>query len=157
MGLLWSDADVSRSAMRSSLEKTEFKTPVSSPCATVSRRERNRASEQVFKGIPCAVAVVVDPCVKVPYYSDMRSMMETEKGVDIVSVLTPSGWHAKHVLQLAQYGKPIVVEKPMALTLDDADSMIAACDTNHVRLFVVKQNRFNLPVLKLREAIESGR
>ena len=94
---------------------------------------------------------------KVPYYSDMRSMMEAEKGVDIVSVLTPSGWHARHVLMLAQYGKPIVVEKPMALTLDDADSMISACDANHVRLFVVKQNRFNLPVLKLREAIESGR
>ncbi len=93
----------------------------------------------------------------VPYYTDMTAMMDKEKGVDIVSVLTPSGMHAHHVIKLAQYGKPIVVEKPMALTLDGADSMIAACDKNLVRLFVVKQNRFNLPVLKLREALEAGR
>ena len=45
----------------------------------------------------------------------------------------------------------------MALTLEDADKMIEACDRNGVRLFVVKQNRYNLPVQKLREALESGR
>ena len=44
-----------------------------------------------------------------------------------------------------------MVEKPMALTIDDADKMIAACDYNNCRLFVIKQNRFNLPVQKLRE------
>ncbi len=93
----------------------------------------------------------------VPYYTNPDEMMEKGKGIDIVSVLTPSGLHAGQVRELAQYGKPIVVEKPMALTLDDADSMIAACDRNHVRLFVVKQNRFNLPVLKMREALEAGR
>jgi len=49
------------------------------------------------------------------------------------------------------------VEKPMALTLDDADAMIKACDVNGCRLFVVKQNRFNVPVVKLREAVEAGR
>jgi UDP-N-acetyl-2-amino-2-deoxyglucuronate dehydrogenase len=94
---------------------------------------------------------------QVPHYLDMAAMMEEENGIDIVSVLTPSGSHAEHVIHLANYGKPIVVEKPMALTLDDADSMISACDQNHVRLFVVKQNRFNLPVIKLREALEAGR
>jgi predicted dehydrogenase len=45
----------------------------------------------------------------------------------------------------------------MALTLDDADEMIRSCDQHGVRLFVVKQNRFNVPVLKLREALEAGR
>jgi predicted dehydrogenase len=45
----------------------------------------------------------------------------------------------------------------MALVLDDADRMIRACDENGVRLFVVKQNRFNVPVQKLREALEAGR
>lgn len=60
-------------------------------------------------------------------------------------------------LELAQYGKHIVVEKPMALTLSDADRMIAACDAARIRLFVVKQNRLNVPVMKLREALEAGR
>ena len=58
---------------------------------------------------------------------------------------------------LADYGKHILVEKPIALTLDDVDRMITACDRNAVKLFVVQQNRFNVPVLKLREALEAGR
>ncbi len=76
---------------------------------------------------------------------------------DVVVVLTESGRHAEHVLELARYGRDIVVEKPMALTLEDADAMIRACDGAGVRLFVVKQNRFNVPVVKLREALEKGR
>lgn len=92
----------------------------------------------------------------VPYYIDMDEMMEKES-IDVVSVLTESGNHAKHVINLAKYGKHIVVEKPMALTLDDADDMIMACQKNSCRLFVVKQNRFNVPVIKLREALENGR
>ena len=92
----------------------------------------------------------------VAHYSSMQTMMEAEE-IGAVSVLTPSGLHARHVIELSRYGKPIVVEKPMALTLTDADRMIEACDKNSCRLFVVKQNRFNRPVWKLREAIDSGR
>ena len=92
----------------------------------------------------------------VPAYTDMDEMMRSE-GLDAVSVLTESGLHAEHVIRLAAYGKHIIVEKPMALTLDDADAMIRACDENDCRLFVVKQNRFNVPVVKLREALEAGR
>lgn len=89
-------------------------------------------------------------------YDDMHDMMRSEKP-DVVSVLTESGSHAQHVVALAPYGADIVVEKPMALTLDDADRMIEACDRNGVRLFVVKQNRFNLPVVQLRKALDAGR
>jgi UDP-N-acetyl-2-amino-2-deoxyglucuronate dehydrogenase len=91
-----------------------------------------------------------------PYYTDMDEMMK-KQSVDVVSVLTESGNHAKHVINLAKYGKHIVVEKPMALTLEDADQMINACDKNNCKLFIIKQNRFNVPVLKLRQALESGR
>jgi predicted dehydrogenase len=92
----------------------------------------------------------------VPYYTDMREMMERTP-VDVVSVLTESGRHAAHVTALVKYRKHIIVEKPMALTLDDADAMIKACDLAGVKLFVVKQNRFNVPVVKLRQALEAGR
>jgi predicted dehydrogenase len=74
-----------------------------------------------------------------------------------VVVLTESGNHAKHVIELARHKKHIIVEKPMALTIDDADAMIEACAANGVKLFVVKQNRFNVPVVKLREALDAGR
>jgi UDP-N-acetyl-2-amino-2-deoxyglucuronate dehydrogenase len=102
------------------------------------------------------LAKAIGERMNVPAYVDMDAMM-TGEDVDVVVVLTPSGLHAEHVIRLAKYGKHIVVEKPMALRLDDADAMIKACDSYHCRLFVVKQNRFNLPVLKLREVMESGR
>lgn len=92
----------------------------------------------------------------VDWYQSIDEMMSRARP-DVVSVLTPSGLHCEHVLQLAPFGKHIVVEKPMALTLDDADAMIAACDAHNCRLFVVKQNRFNVPVVKLREAMETKR
>lgn len=92
----------------------------------------------------------------VSHYTDMHQMMQSED-VDVVVVLTESGNHAQNVIELARYGKHIVVEKPMALTLDAADAMISACDQAGLKLFVVKQNRFNVPVVKLREALDHGR
>ncbi|MBU1013788.1 MAG: Gfo/Idh/MocA family oxidoreductase [Bacteroidetes bacterium] len=92
----------------------------------------------------------------IPYYTDMDNMMLLED-IDVVSVLTESGNHAQNVINLAKYGKHIIVEKPMALTLDDADRMIVACMESGSKLFIVKQNRFNVPVLKLKEALDTHR
>lgn len=92
----------------------------------------------------------------VPWFTDFHEMMAAIP-CDAVSVLTESGLHARHTIDLAAYGKHIVVEKPMALTLSDADRMIAACDRAGVKLFVVKQNRLNRPVVALRHALEAGR
>ena len=86
----------------------------------------------------------------------MHEMMK-EDSIDVVVVLTESGLHAQHTIELAPHGAHIIVEKPMALTLDDADKMIEACDNHGVKLFVVKQNRFNVPVVQLRKALENGR
>lgn len=94
----------------------------------------------------------------VPHFGSFEKMMnEYGNNIDVISVLTPSGMHAEHTICAAKYGKHIVVEKPMALTLTDADRMIRACDANAVKLFVVKQNRYNFPVQKLRKAIEEER
>lgn len=98
---------------------------------------------------------VSDP-LGIPYYTDYHEMLKREQ-IDVVNVLTPSGLHGAHVLEIVKYGPHIVVEKPMALTLDDADRMIEACDLAGVKLFVVKQNRYNLAVQQLRKAIDEGR
>jgi predicted dehydrogenase len=92
----------------------------------------------------------------VPWYADMQRMA-SEVAADAYVILTESGHHAEHAIALAPHGRHIVVEKPMALTLADADAMIESCDRHGVKLFVVKQNRFNVPVVKLREALEGGR
>jgi len=91
----------------------------------------------------------------VKYFSDMHVMMKSID-VDIVVVLTESGNHAKHVIELASYGKHIIVEKPMALSLSDADEMIKACKIFNCKLFVVKQNRFNKAIVRLRERLDSN-
>ncbi|MTI59424.1 MAG: Gfo/Idh/MocA family oxidoreductase [Firmicutes bacterium] len=93
----------------------------------------------------------------IPYYTNYDKMLQNEN-IDVVNILTPSGFHAEHTIDIVKkYKKHIVCEKPMALKLKDADNVIRVCDENGVRLFVVKQNRYNLPVQKLREALEKGR
>ena len=92
----------------------------------------------------------------VPAYYELAQLLE-QRDVDVVSVLTPSGLHPIHAIAIAKAGKHVIVEKPMALRLEDADAMIEACDAAGVKLFVVKQNRFNVPVVKAREALDAGR
>ncbi|QDQ25729.1 Gfo/Idh/MocA family oxidoreductase [Chitinimonas arctica] len=133
-------------------------------CGRIAKRHSELLGyEQIPNARLAAVCDIVESKARkigvefsVPHYLDMHEMMRQEK-IDVVVVLTESGRHAEHVVALAQYGKHIVVEKPMALTLDDADAMIRACDRAGVKLFVVKQNRFNVPVVKTREALEAGR
>lgn len=92
----------------------------------------------------------------VPAFYDIDAFLSQED-VQAVSVLTPSGMHPAHTVAVAKAGKHVIVEKPMALRLQDADDMILACDAAGVKLFVVKQNRFNVPVVKAREALDAGR
>ena len=89
----------------------------------------------------------------IPYYLQIEEMMENHS-IDVAVVLTPSGLHAEHVIRLTKFSCDIVVEKPMALTVDESNEMIKMCKKNSNKLFVVKQNRFNKPIIKLREAIE---
>jgi len=94
----------------------------------------------------------------VPYYAGYDEMLKNHPEVDVVSILTESGNHASHTIDIVKkYRKHVIVEKPMALNLSKADQMIRVCDEHGVKLFVVKQNRYNLPVMKLREALEQGR
>jgi UDP-N-acetyl-2-amino-2-deoxyglucuronate dehydrogenase len=133
-------------------------------CGRIAKRHSELLGlNQIPRARLCAVcdikpdrAAAIGSTMQVPHYTDMHDMMRSET-IDVVVVLTESGLHADQVMALAPYGKHIVVEKPMALALADADRMILACDRAGVKLFVVKQNRFNVPVLKLREALDAGR
>lgn len=133
-------------------------------CGRIAKRHAELLGLNQIEGAKLAAVCDLEPSkataigerFSVPHYTDMHAMMQSEN-IDAVVVLTESGNHARNVVELAQYGKHIIVEKPMALTLDDADAMIRSCDNAGVKLFVVKQNRFNVPVVKLREALEQGR
>jgi UDP-N-acetyl-2-amino-2-deoxyglucuronate dehydrogenase len=76
---------------------------------------------------------------------------------DVVSVCTPSGMHAAQGALAAHAGKHVITEKPMAISLGQADELVRASDDAGVFLFVVKQNRLNPPIQLLRRAVDKGR
>ena len=92
----------------------------------------------------------------VPALYDLDDLLGRDD-IDAVSVLPRAACIRRMLSRCAKAGKHVIVEKPMALRLEDADAMIRACDQAGVKLFVVKQNRFNVPVVKAREALEAGR
>lgn len=133
-------------------------------CGRIAKRHAELLGTGQIAGAQLVAVSDIDPTradayatrYQVPGYSSIEAML-AQGDIDAVSVLTPSGLHAEHAVLVAQSGRHVVVEKPMALTLPDADRMIAAADAAGVRLFVVKQNRFNVPVVKAREALDAGR
>lgn len=88
-------------------------------------------------------------------YSDYRELLRDPE-IEIISICTPSGLHAKIAIAAMNAGKHVLVEKPMAMSLYEADAMIAAAEKNRVKLGVVHQNRFNKAIVKLRRTLEEG-
>ncbi|MBI9097597.1 MAG: Gfo/Idh/MocA family oxidoreductase [Spirochaetaceae bacterium] len=96
--------------------------------------------------------------IGVPAFKSIKEMMNAiSDDIDIISILTPSGIHFKNVIELVDYGKPLIIEKPIALRLEEADEILHACDSHNVKIFVVHQNRYNAPIIQAREALEKGR
>lgn len=89
-------------------------------------------------------------------YTDYKEMLEKED-IDAISICTESGYHSTHAIDCLSAGKHVLVEKPMALSLADADEMIKLAKNKDLKLGVCHQNRFNPPVQKLRRAIEEKR
>src|SRR5262249_2186996 len=102
-------------------------------------------------------AAAIGNKLDVPHFTDLDAMLTSVPQIEVVNILTPTGYHAEHAVKVAGYRKHVVVEKPMALPLEDADAMILACDRAGTRLFVVKPVRFNPPVQRLRRVLEAGR
>ncbi len=89
-------------------------------------------------------------------YTDYRRLLD-RADVDIVSICTPSGLHADMAVAALQAGKHVVLEKPMALSLADADRVIRAAAQGARKLCVVLQNRYNPPMQELKQVVDSGR
>ncbi len=93
---------------------------------------------------------------KTKLYSDYRQMLEEEKP-NLVAIATDSGSHAAIALDALAAGCHVLIEKPVALSLADADALILAAKQANVRVAVCHQNRFNPAVIKLRKALDAGR
>lgn len=127
-------------------------------CGRIAQRHAGILSELDCLSAVCDIdtekCVALAEKYHVGWYSNMETMMERVQP-DIVTICTPSGMHADHVVTLAPYGADIIVEKPLALTLEDVDRAVEACAAAGVRLCTVKQNRYNVAVVKTKEALDT--
>ncbi|MBI9107186.1 MAG: Gfo/Idh/MocA family oxidoreductase [Spirochaetales bacterium] len=89
-------------------------------------------------------------------FTDYKKLLADIKP-DIVTIATESGYHPQITVDALEAGCHVICEKPMALSIKDADWMIETADKCGKKLAVSFQNRFNAPVVKTREALEAGR
>ena len=89
-------------------------------------------------------------------HRSLAAMLRTTTA-DLVVLTTPSGLHPEQAVQVAQSGRHVMTEKPMATRWHDGVRMVKACDDANVRLFVVKQNRRNATLQLLKKAVEQDR
>lgn len=90
-------------------------------------------------------------------YYTIEDLLEKAVSVDVVSVCSPNGHHASHSIKALKAGFHVLCEKPMAINVHDCGDMIKTAEQYNKRLFAIKQNRFNPPIVAIKQAIEEGR
>jgi len=90
-------------------------------------------------------------------YQDIDSLLQNHKEIDVIAVCSPNGLHAEHSIKALKAGFHVLCEKPMALNVQDCGEMINTAEKANKRLFIVKQNRFNPPVVAVKKLLEEGR
>ncbi len=94
--------------------------------------------------------------VDIKRYTDYKQMIQENK-IELVSIATESGLHAEIALYCVEKGIHVIIEKPMAMSLQDADKIISLSEQKQVKVCACHQNRFNVAVQEMRKALEAGR
>lgn len=89
-------------------------------------------------------------------YTDYHELLEKER-LDLVAIATESGKHAQIALDCMDYGCNLIIEKPIALSIEDADAIIEKAKEKNLIVSACHQNRFNKSILKIRDTLERGR
>jgi oxidoreductase GFO/IDH/MOCA family len=89
-------------------------------------------------------------------YTDYEEMLQKEKP-ELVAIATESGKHAEIALRCMDFGCNLIIEKPIALSIEDADKIIEKSNRLNLKVCANHQNRFNKSIQKIREALEKNR
>ncbi len=92
----------------------------------------------------------------VPWYTDYHEMLEKERP-ELVAIATESGKHAVIALDCIDVGCNLIIEKPIALSLSEADEIIRRARENGIKVCANHQNRFNKSIQKIRDSVDRGR
>jgi predicted dehydrogenase len=90
------------------------------------------------------------------YYS-VEDLLAGERTTDVVAICSPNGLHAEHSIKVLTSGFHVLCEKPMAISVTDCGRMIQAAEKSNKRLFAIKQNRYNPPVMAVKNLVDEGR
>ncbi len=90
-------------------------------------------------------------------YSDYKQMIAEHPEIELIAIATDSGVHAEIALYCIDKGINVIIEKPMAMSMNDAEEIIRRSEEKSVKVTVCHQNRFNVAVQQLRKALEKGR
>lgn len=90
------------------------------------------------------------------WYASIHELLSAGLPIDVIVICTPNGLHAEHSILSFRKGYHVLVEKPMAISSDDAAAMIEEAERSGRKLFLVMQNRFNPPVLAVKKALGMG-
>lgn len=92
----------------------------------------------------------------IKHYTDYKNMIE-ENDIDLISIATESGLHAEIAIFCIEHGINIIIEKPMAMNMKDANEIVRLSEEKNVKVAACHQNRFNVAVQEMRKALEDGR
>lgn len=90
-------------------------------------------------------------------YADYKQLLIEHPEIELAAIATPSGMHAEIALYCIEHGVNVIIEKPMAMNMADAEEIIRKSDEMGIKVCACHQNRFNVAVQKTRRAIEAGR
>jgi UDP-N-acetyl-2-amino-2-deoxyglucuronate dehydrogenase len=90
-------------------------------------------------------------------YTDLNDLLQKENELHVVVICTPNGLHSEHTIKSIEAGFHVLCEKPMAIHTDDCREMIRVADLCKKILFIVKQNRFNPPIVAVKKVLEENK
>ena len=90
-------------------------------------------------------------------YTDYKQMLAEHPEIELVAIATDSGVHAEITLYCIDQGVNVIVEKPMTMSMADAEEVIRRSEEKGVKVSVCHQNRFNVAIQEMRHALEAGR
>lgn len=93
----------------------------------------------------------------VAFFSDMTSLLQSGLDIDVINICVPNGLHAELAIQAIESGHHVVIEKPMALQVQDAERVLQTSLKYQKEVFCVMQNRYSPPSVWIKQMIDSGR
>ena len=124
-----------------------------------------RHAEMISRNEECELVALVDVKDKsllgldkynVPFFSSVEDLLAADLEIDVVNIASPNGFHAEQAMTCLDARKHVVIEKPIALSKQDAERVIFKALHVHRHVFAVMQNRYSPPSQWIKGLVESG-